>query len=422
MKTNHTSWIIKQSLPTLLFFLACAAGLQAGERVANGSFEATLINGLPEEWELYCPALPAGSQEQWGQGGLAQFATDTTTFHEGRKSLRISSSAPVRCSVLQRNIPARPGDKWRLSFWMKGRSLNMKPQPGALVRVGFLNSSDRDKTARLASLSRNVHGEKPDFDWRKFELNGEVPADANVLQLDLFLHKSKGAVWFDDISLSVDSPSGAPDTPPDRIGRQRYQRANAALAGQPPGAPRVVFMGDSIVDGWKLEKSFPGEGFVNRGIGGQHTWQMVARFPADALALKPGVVVFLGASNDIAGGVPFDIILANIQSMIRACRENNIRMVVSPVLPVSDYAPNLPRTPKRPPERILEFNKALQTICRVEGARYLDLHSPLIDQAGLMRAELSKDGLHPNEDGYKIMAPIVLEAIREELAALGAPR
>jgi lysophospholipase L1-like esterase len=408
------------SLPVLLAWAwAGAAGGFAGERLSNGSFENTLINGLPADWELYCPPAPAGTHEQWTRAAAAYFATDTGASHEGGKSIRISADTPTRCAILQRSIPARAGDQWRLSFWMKGRSLKMKPEPGATVRLSFLNSTDRDKNASLAPLSRAFPCLESDFDWREFAAQGEVPEGADVLQLELFLVKSSGTVWFDDISLDIASPaaaSPAPEIPTvDRSGSLHYKNVNAALASQPKTGPRVVFMGDSITEGWSLGTSFPGEGFINRGIGGQQTWQMAARFPADALDLKPDLVVFLGGTNDIGGNVAHDVILANIQAMIRVCRENKVRLIVSPVLPVSNYNPAYQRAQRRPPEKILEFNAALRTLCHAEGARYLDLHSALVDEAGFLGAHLSRDGLHLNADGYKIISPLVQKAIREEL-------
>jgi lysophospholipase L1-like esterase len=398
---------------------ACMAGGIAAERVANGSFENKLINELPAEWELFCPQPPTGRHENWTQGPAACFAIDTQTRHMGKNSIRISSALPTRCAILQRRIPGRAGDKWKLSFWMKGDSLNVKPEPGAMVRLAYLNSNDRDITSRLAPLSRAFSSQDHSFDWRRYEAQGEVPGEVDSLQLELFLWKSAGTVWFDDISLDI-SPSdiGSPDTnvpDVDRAGLLRHRSANTALLARAKNGPRVVFMGDSITDEWNLKTSFPDDDFINRGIGGQLTWQMVSRFREDALDMKPDVVVFLGGTNDIGGNVPFDIILKNIQSMIRACHENNIPMLVLSVLPVSDYVPAYPRTPRRPPKTICEFNKALQTLCRAEKAHFLDLHPVLADATGLLGAEFSRDGLHLNEISYKAVAPLVLKAIREEL-------
>ncbi|HJQ23078.1 MAG TPA: SGNH/GDSL hydrolase family protein [Blastocatellia bacterium] len=199
----------------------------------------------------------------------------------------------------------------------------------------------------------------------------------------------------------------------------RYRAANTAL--QPPAKDeaRVVFMGDSITDFWKLASYFPGKPYVNRGISGQTTPQMLIRFRPDVVALKPKVVVILAGTNDIAGNtgpMTLEAIEDNLTAMFELARQNGIRVVIASVLPISDYGKNkdgqpVIRTAQRPPEKIKALNEWIKQYAAQNGLTYLDYFSAMVDEKGFLKAELANDGLHPNDKGYAIMQPLVEQAI-----------
>jgi lysophospholipase L1-like esterase len=185
----------------------------------------------------------------------------------------------------------------------------------------------------------------------------------------------------------------------------------------------VVFLGDSITDAWKLAEYFPEKPFVNRGISGQITGEMLGRMKADVLDLKPAAMLVLAGTNDLARGVSVEVVKNNLSMIGDLARANGIRPIFASVLPVSDYAKDRPpQTPLRPPEKIREINAWLQEQCRAKGYTYLDYHSATADERGLLRAELANDGLHPNAAGYQIMAPLALAAIEKTLAPAPATK
>ena len=197
----------------------------------------------------------------------------------------------------------------------------------------------------------------------------------------------------------------------------------SAFAQTPAAAEnRVVFMGDSITDGWKLDKYFPGKPYVNRGIGGQVTQQMVARFDKDVLAAKPKVVVILGGINDLDVNHPtaLQTIQANYRSMAEMAKASGIKVVLASVLPVSDYNKTADgqiyhRTALFPPANILALNKWLKAYCAANGHVYLDYFSAMADTTGSLRANLASDGVHPNDEGYKMMTSLASKAIQRAL-------
>ena len=195
----------------------------------------------------------------------------------------------------------------------------------------------------------------------------------------------------------------------------RYREANAALPPLAAGENRVVFFGDSITDGWKLAESFPGKPYINRGIGGQTTPQMIVRFRQDVIELHPKVVVIRAGTNDIAGNTgPMrnEDIEADLASMSELARAHGIRVVFSSILPVHNYTDRSKDFfAQRPMARILAVNEWLKGFCAGSGDVYLDYFSSLVDDKGLMKKELANDGLHPNAEGYKIMAPLAEAAI-----------
>jgi len=200
----------------------------------------------------------------------------------------------------------------------------------------------------------------------------------------------------------------------------RYREANATVA--PPSATedRVVFMGDSITDIWKLDKYFPGKPYVNRGIGGQTTPQMLIRLRPDVIDLQPKVVVILAGTNDIAGNTgPMTLgeIEANLKTMVELSRVHGIHIVLSSVLPVNDYTERSKMFfPLRSPAQILELNRWIKDYAAQNGCIYLDYFSPMVDDKGLLKRDLADDGLHPNDSGYAIMAPLAQKAIEQALA------
>jgi len=194
----------------------------------------------------------------------------------------------------------------------------------------------------------------------------------------------------------------------------RYRDANSQVL--PPAAKedRVVFMGDSITDGWgsRYGKFFPGKPYINRGISGQTTPQMLIRFRPDVVALRPKAVVILAGTNDIAGNtgpMTQEAIEDNLASMAELARANGIRVVLASLLPVCDYI--RPQTPRRPPEKILALNAWMKDYAAKHGFIYLDYYSAMLDDKKMLKQELTGDGLHPNDAGYNIMAPLAEKAI-----------
>lgn len=199
----------------------------------------------------------------------------------------------------------------------------------------------------------------------------------------------------------------------------RYADANSKLPAAVKGGSRVVFMGDSITDSWKLDEYFPGREFINRGISGQTTPQMLIRFRPDVIDLKPKAVVILAGTNDIAGNtgpMTLEEIEDNIRSMAELAAANKIKVILASVLPISDYNKTdrgvpITRSVIRPPEKIRALNAWLRSYAAQNGHTYLDYFAATADDTGSLRADIANDGLHPNSEGYKIMAPLALKAI-----------
>ena len=200
----------------------------------------------------------------------------------------------------------------------------------------------------------------------------------------------------------------------------RYKDANAKTPAPTKDENRVVFMGDSITDFWKLNEYFPNQPYINRGISGQTTSQMLLRFRPDVIALKPKVVVILAGTNDISfntGPITIEQIEGNIMSMVELARANNINVVLSSILPVSDYNKNkagepIVRTVQRPPAQILELNNWMRNYAAQKKLVYLDYFPATADDKGFLKAEIANDGLHPNAKGYELMKPLAENAIK----------
>ena len=195
----------------------------------------------------------------------------------------------------------------------------------------------------------------------------------------------------------------------------RYHKDNLQLRSRPDEASRIVFMGDSITDMWSLEKYFPGKPYVNRGIGGQTTPQMLVRMYPDVINLRPAVMVLLAGTNDIArntGPATLAMIQDNFRAMADLAQTHNIKVVICSLLPVSDYT-NRKQTAQRPPSDILILNEWLKKFADQIHAVYADYYSALADPSGFLKDGYSGDGLHPNDKGYALMAPIVQSAIEQ---------
>jgi lysophospholipase L1-like esterase len=209
---------------------------------------------------------------------------------------------------------------------------------------------------------------------------------------------------------------------PDWPNLNAYREANAKLASPAKGEARVVFFGDSITYGWNRagRAFFPGKPYVFRGLKGQTTPQMLIRFRQDVVALRPSVVVILAGTNDIAGNTgpsTLEMIEDNLMSMADLAKSNGIRVVLASVLPASDYPwrPSL-----NPAMKIRVLNTWIREYAASKGFIYLDYHSALADEAGGLSAGHSSDGVHPNDQGYAIMAPLAERAIAEALGRTAA--
>jgi lysophospholipase L1-like esterase len=220
----------------------------------------------------------------------------------------------------------------------------------------------------------------------------------------------------------------------------RYRASNQELEKQPSDPKRVLFLGDSITDNWRLAESFPGKPYVNRGISGQTTPQMLVRMYPDVIDLKPAVMVLLAGTNDVAqntGPSTAEMIEQNIMAMTELAQHHGIKVVLCSVLPVSDYpflnqqsgraapgaapggrggpAMRMKMTEGRPPSDILRLNAWMKEYAARVNATYADYFAAMVDDKGWLKEPLSGDGLHPNAEGYKVMVPIIEAMIQKAL-------
>jgi lysophospholipase L1-like esterase len=208
------------------------------------------------------------------------------------------------------------------------------------------------------------------------------------------------------------SPAQALD-PQDWAGLQRYAAENQSLGRLPARAQRVVFLGDSITDGWTHGPAdvFAVAGRINRGISGQTTAQMLLRMRQDVIDLQPHTLVLLAGTNDIAGNtgpVTLAQIEANLASIIDLARVHGIQVVLCALLPADRYpwAPEI-----RPAQPIRELNRWIEAQARARGLRFVDFHSALTDPQGGLPTRYSEDGVHPNEAAYAVMRRLVESAL-----------
>jgi lysophospholipase L1-like esterase len=197
----------------------------------------------------------------------------------------------------------------------------------------------------------------------------------------------------------------------------RFREENRALPVDPR---RIVFLGDSITRVWDLGESFPGEPYLNRGIDSQTTSQMLVRFRQDVIDLQPASVVILAGTNDLgdtsAAPLPIPDIERNLQTMADLAVAHNIRPIFASVLPVHNHGLKVIISAERSPQSILEVNRWLRSYCAQYGYTYIDYHSALVSPDGMMRKELSEDGIHPNAAGFRIMASIAKNALETKNA------
>ena len=203
---------------------------------------------------------------------------------------------------------------------------------------------------------------------------------------------------------------------------RRYAVENAAVRPPSAGEQRVVLMGDSITDNLhntqRFGPFFTGKPYLNRGIGGQVTGQMLLRFYQDVIALQPKAVVIFGGTNDIGGNigpVPMEAIMNNLAAMADIASAHGIKVIMASVTPVCDIPGKPPMTNGRPPESIVILNSWIKDYASSHSLIFLDYYSATVDSKGFLRVELTEDGLHPTAKGYEIMNPLLETAISQAL-------
>jgi lysophospholipase L1-like esterase len=197
----------------------------------------------------------------------------------------------------------------------------------------------------------------------------------------------------------------------------RYYADNQRLKQLPPEPGRVVFLGDSITDGWKLGQYFPGKPYVNRGISGQTTPQMLVRMFPDVIALKPAALLVYAGTNDIAGNTgpeTLTMIEDNLQAITELAQAHGIKVILCSVTPVSDYTQRK-QTVQRPPSDILRLNAWMREYAAKVNAVFADYFAALVDETGMLKNGFSGDGLHPNDKGYALLVPVAEAAIAKAL-------
>jgi lysophospholipase L1-like esterase len=212
---------------------------------------------------------------------------------------------------------------------------------------------------------------------------------------------------------------------PDRDNLQRYSDANNKVPPPSASKPRVVFLGDSITDFWRLNEYYTDSDFLNRGISGQITSQMLGRLKADVIDLHPAAVVILAGTNDLNRQIPLTTIENNYLMMVDLATLYKVKVIFASLTPVSDYHkdvnPSFEMTKGRPPVFINALNDWIQKLCAGRGYVYLDYYKAMVDASGQLQSDLSDDGLHPNAKGYRVMAPLALQAIEKSIGNPAAP-
>ena len=198
----------------------------------------------------------------------------------------------------------------------------------------------------------------------------------------------------------------------------KYQEANSKLLPPSKNENRVVFMGNSITEGWAVHDStfFSANPYICRGISGQVTSQMLLRFRPDVIELQPKVVVILAGTNDIAqnqGPISLEQIAGNIFSMAELAKANGIKVVLCKVLPANSYKW---RPEIQPADQIIELNGLIEKYAKINKIVLVDFYSPMVDSEKGLKKDYGRDSVHPSLAGYKIMEPLVMEAIKKALS------
>ena len=196
-----------------------------------------------------------------------------------------------------------------------------------------------------------------------------------------------------------------------------YHQDNVKLLAQPLEKGRVVFIGDAITEPWDLAHYFPGKPYINRGIPGQTTPQMLVRFYPDVVNLHPAVVVILGGTNDIAHNTGLEtaqMIEDNFRAMCEIAKANGIKIVLGQMIPVSDYT-KTKQTEKHPLADIVKINIWLKGYAAQIHAEVADYYSVTVDSQGMLKQGYSDDGAHANDRSYSAMAPVAEAAIERAL-------
>ena len=197
----------------------------------------------------------------------------------------------------------------------------------------------------------------------------------------------------------------------------KYSEENRKLKAEKPDPNRIVFMGNSITEGWKTNdpEFFSAKQYVNRGIGGQTSSQMLIRFRADVIELKPKMVIILAGINDIAqnnGPIELEDILGNIVSMVELAKANNIKVILSSVLPANSFPW---RKDIHPAEKVIALNAMIEKYCLTHHIAYVNYYPKMVDEQKGLDKKYTNDGVHPTLAGYKIMEPILEKAIEKTL-------
>jgi lysophospholipase L1-like esterase len=221
----------------------------------------------------------------------------------------------------------------------------------------------------------------------------------------------------------VADPCAGPPTPAEEMVRRdwakqcRYAADNRRLLAMPDAARRVVFLGDSITEGWNgADPGFFADGVVNRGISGQTSEQLLVRFSGDVLALRPRAVHLMIGTNDLAGNTGRTSAAryqATIAAMVTLAKAQGIRVILAAIPPAAGF-PWRPGV--QPAEQIVALNRWLAGYAAANGLVFVDYHRAMADGAGAMRAGFSTDGVHPSAAGYAAMAPLARAAMAAALA------
>lgn len=301
----------------------------------------------------------------------------------------------------------------------------------AVVVPGLTSASEpvkRNAEATLSSLARTP--QNPQLTWQfmnqvkaylalseSFPRPAAFPPAADRQYAELRGDLERIERHFEALLATVEQVQQKKDSDPD--GLKRYADADSKMP-PPSKLPRVVFLGDSSTESWRLNEYFTGRDFINRGIPGQTTLQMIARFRQDVESLNPKIVVVLAGTNDIAAGIVPSQIEDNLSAIGDLAKAHGIKPVFASILPVSDYHkdadPHYDMTATHPPAAIQAINTWLRAYCQSQQFVYLDYYAATADASGRMQADLSDDGLNPNAKGYRVMSPIALEAIGRALS------